>query len=439
MAKKNKGKKIGITTKILVCLVIGIIVGLIINLTGFSGTAIAKKWLIGGAFTLLGEVFMRAIKMLVVPLVFFSIASGTGSIADIKKIGRMGTKTLSFYLSTTAIACTLAMTLAFIINPGKGVNVSAMSSSQVSLGEPTPIVKVLYQIIPSNPIEAMAQGNMLQVIFFAILVGIVLAIIKKNMAGKIKAVNDLIEAGNELMLEMVMIIMKIFAPLGVFGLVAKSFSELGFDIMVPLLKYMIGVTLALTIHVTITYPSLLVLFGKLNPLTFFRKWYPAMIVGFSTSSSNASLPFSLEVAEERLGVKKEIAGFTLPLGATINMDGTSIMQGVATVFIAQLVGVDLNLTQILTVVLTATLASIGTAGIPGVGLIMLSMVLQAVGLPLDHIGLIMGIDRILDMLRTTVNITGDAVCTCIVAKTENEIDLDVFNSTKTTTEREESI
>lgn len=366
--------------------------------------------------------------MLVVPLVLFSIASGTSSISDIRKIGRMGTRTVLFYLSTTAIAITFAIMIASAINPGLGINVSEIQAKEIQTKDVVPLVQVIYSIVPTNPIKAMAEGNMLQIIFFAILLGIVISMLQSRFPERMKLFSNLLEIGNDVMLEMVHIIMKVFAPVGVFGLVAKSFSELGFDIMFPLLKYMTGVILALIIHVLITYPSILVVFSKLNPVTFFKKWFPTMVVAFSTSSSNATLPFSLETAEEKLGVHKEVCGFTLPLGATINMDGTAIMQGVATVFIAQLAGVSLGLSQFITVILTATLASIGTAGVPGVGLIMLAMVLQSVGLPLEHIGLIMGIDRILDMLRTSVNITGDAVCTCIVAKSENSMNLETFNS-----------
>ncbi len=428
MEEKSNKKKLSTTTKIFVLLLIGIIVGLVINLSGLKENAFVQTWLIDGLFNLFGQLFMRSIKMIVVPLVLFSIATGTSSISDIRKIGRMGTRAIMFYLATTAIAITFAIVIATIINPGIGVNIDNIQTKGVQVKEAMPLVQVIFSIVPTNPFKAFAEGNMLQIIFFAIFLGIVGSMLKTKFPDRMKLFNDFLEIGNDIMLEMVHIVMKVFAPIGVFGLVAKSFSELGFDIMFPLLKYMLGVTCALIIHVLITYPSILFVLSKLNPITFFKKWFPTMVVAFSTSSSNATLPFSLETAEEKLGVHKEICGFTLPLGATINMDGTSIMQGVATVFIAQLAGVSLGLGQFLTVILTATLASIGTAGVPGVGLIMLAMVLQSVGLPLEQIGLIMGIDRILDMLRTAVNITGDAVCTCIVAKSEDSMDLDVYNS-----------
>jgi Na+/H+-dicarboxylate symporter len=381
------------------------------------------KYLVEGLFTLVGTVFLNAIKMMVVPLVFISIVNGSASMSDIKKLGRVGTKTLIFYLLTTAVAITIAIVLSIVVKPGMGLDMSALVKSEPTIAESMPLVKVITDMVPTNPVAAMAAGSMLQIIVFAVLVGVGLA----SLGDKVKGVVSIFDQLNELMMKMIGMVMLV-APYGVFCLIAKTFTGLGFSAMVPLAKYMFCVLFALALHAGITYSGLLVAFTRLSPITFFKKFWPAMGVAFSTASSNATLPVTLEVTEEKLGVSKSIASFTIPLGATVNMDGTAIMQGAATIFISQLYGVPLSLSAILTVILTATLASIGTAGVPGVGLIMLSMVLQAVGLPIEGIALIIGIDRILDMSRTAINITGDAICTIIVAKSEGELDEKVYNS-----------
>ncbi len=414
-------KKMGLTTKIFIGLIIGLIVGLILNKMGASD--FRDKFLVNGVFTLVGTVFLNAIKMMVVPLVFISIANGAASMSDIRKLGRVGTKTLAFYLVTTAVAITIAIVLSIIVQPGIGLDMSALVKSEPTIAEAKPLVKVISDMVPTNPVAAMAAGEMLQIIAFAMLVGVGLA----SLGDKVKGVVAIFDQLNELMMKMIGFVM-LLAPYGVFCLIAKTFTGLGFSAMVPLAKYMFCVLFALALHAGITYSGLLVAFTKLSPITFFKKFAPVMGVAFSTASSSATLPITLEATEERLGVSKSIASFTIPLGATINMDGTAIMQGAATIFISQLYGVPLSMGAILTVILTATLASIGTAGVPGVGLIMLSMVLQAVGLPIEGIALIIGIDRILDMSRTAINITGDAICTIIVAKSEGEFDEKVFNS-----------
>lgn len=414
-------KKMGLTTKIFIGLIIGLIVGLILNKMGPS--YFRDVILVEGIFELVGRVFLNAIRMMVVPLVFISLASGAASMSDIKKLGRVGTKTLGFYLVTTAIAITIAIVLATIVNPGIGLDMSSLVKTEPTIAEPKPLVKVITDMVPTNPIAAMASGEMLQIIVFALLLGTGLAAIGK----KVQPVIEILDQLNDLMMKMVSIVM-LLAPYGVFCLIAKTFSGLGFSAMKPLAAYMACVLGALAIHAAFTYTGLLVLFTKLNPITFFKKFSSAMSVAFSTASSGATLPVTLEVVEEKLGVSKGISSFTIPLGATINMDGTAIMQGAATIFIAQIYGIDLGLNAILTVILTATLASVGTAGVPGVGLIMLSMVLQAVGLPVEGIALIIGIDRILDMARTAINITGDAVCTLIIAKSEGELNEAIYNA-----------
>ncbi len=416
-----KKGKISLSTKIFIGLILGLITGIIFNFIpeGF----IRDELLINGVFYLVGQAFLKAIMMLVVPLVFISLVNGAASMGDIKKLGRIGVKTVLFYLATTAIAISIALSLSTVFKPGVGLNLSSSNLSEVTIKEATPLVEVILDMIPNNPIASMSNGNMLQIIVFAMLIGVGLS----TLGEKTKMITNLFQQLNDLIMKIVDFVM-IIAPIGVFGLIARTFATQGFDAMIPLIKYMSLVLISLLIHATIVYGGLLKLFTRLSPIRFFKKFFPAISVAFSTSSSSATLPVSMEIAEENLGISKDVASFTLPLGATINMDGTAIMQGVATVFIAQIYGVDLTLSSFLTVILTATLASIGTAGVPGVGMIMLSMVLQSVGLPVEGIALIMGIDRILDMARTSVNITGDAVCTMIVAKAEGEFNEEIFNS-----------
>lgn len=416
-----KNKKMGLTTKIFIGLISGLVLGIILNNLGPS--YFRDAILVDGIFTLVGNIFLNGIKMLVVPLVFISLVYGAASMSDIKKLGRVGTKTLIFYLSTTAVAITIAIIIAYIVKPGIGLDMSALVKTEPTIAAKTSLVQVISDMVPTNPIAAMANGAMLQIIVFAILMGTGLA----ALGEKVKPVVEIFDHLNDLMMKMVSFVM-LFAPYGVFGLIAKTFTGLGFDAMWPLAKYMFCVLFALLLHAGFTYTGLLVGFAKLNPVTFFKKFLPTMGIAFSTSSSNATVPASLEAVEKKLGVSKSIASFTIPLGATINMDGTAIMQGAATIFISQLYGINLSFGAIMTVILTATLASVGTAGVPGVGLIMLAMVLEAVGLPIEGIALIIGIDRILDMCRTVVNITGDAVCTIIIAKSEGEFDESVYNS-----------
>ena len=414
-------KKMGLTAKIFTGLILGLILGIILNKVGPS--YVRDEIFVNGIFTLVGTIFLNAIKMLVVPLVFISLVNGAASMSDIKKLGRVGTKTLAFYLATTAVAVTIAIIIAYVVKPGMGLDMSALVKTVPTIEGKTSIVKVITDMVPTNPIQAMASGDMLQIIVFAILTGTGLAALGK----KVQPVVELFDHLNDLMMKMVSFVM-LLAPYGVFALITKTFTSIGFAAMLPLAKYMFCVLFALLLHAAITYTGLLVAFAKLSPITFFKKFLPTMGIAFSTASSNATVPVTLETVEKKLGVSKSIASFTIPLGATINMDGTAIMQGAATIFISQVYGIPLSLGAILTVILTATLASVGTAGVPGVGLIMLSMVLQAVGLPVEGIALIIGIDRILDMSRTAINITGDAVCTIIVAKSEGEFDEAVYNS-----------
>lgn len=412
-------KKPTLTSKILLGLLLGFIVGLVLK--QLPGGYIKDTLILGGIFKVVGSGFTSAIKMMVVPLVFVSLICGSASMGDVKKLGRIGGKTMLFYLGTTALAIVIALILGSLLKPGMGLDMSSMVSGKVSIGESKSIVEIILSIIPSNPIQALANGDMLQVIFFALLIGIAINVVGE----KAEPIKILFESGNEICMKMVNIIM-LFAPYGVFALVADTFATVGTDAIFALLKYVAVVLFALLIHVSIVYGGLFKLFTKQKIKPFLKKFTQVAAVTFSTASSNASVPVSLEIMEE-LGVGKSTRSFTIPMGATINMDGTAIMQGVAALFIAQIYGIDLGMSEMMTIVLTATLASIGTAGVPGVGMIMLSMVLQSVGLPLEGIGLIMGVERIIDMFRTTVNVMGDNVCTLVVANSEKDLDLNLYN------------
>lgn len=350
--------------------------------------------------------------MLVVPIVFVSIVLGTAGLGEPAKLGRIGVQTITFFLLTTAIAITLSLTLALVIKPG-AEGIFDVSVADYEASEAPPVVDTLVNIIPRNPIASMTAGDMLQVIAFAIFVGFALAFLKE----KTQAVYRLFEQTNDILMFLVNLVMK-FAPYGAFALIASAIGGAGLNAIGSMAAYMGAVILGLIVHAGVVYSLAIWLIGKANPITFYKGFFPAMTVAFSTSSSNATLPISMKTAQENLGVSKSVSSFVQPLGATINMDGTAIMQATAAVFISQVYGIDLSLTAMLTILLTATVASIGTAGVPGVGLIMLAMVLNQVGLPVEGIALIIGIDRLLDMLRTAVNITGDATCAYIISENE---------------------
>ena len=353
-AKKEKNvkekKKISLTSMIFIALIAGAITGMVLHYL-VPDSSVKNDVIVEGVLYVLGQGFIRLMKMLVVPLVFCSLVCGSMAIGDTKKLGNVGGKTLAFYLVTTAVA---------------------------ELGE------------------------------------------------RAETVSNFISQFNDIMMEMTMMVMSL-APIGVFSLIARTFATIGFSAFVPLAKYMIAVLIALAIQCFGIYQILLKLFTGLNPVKFIRKFFPVMAFAFSTATSNATIPLSIDTLYKKMGVSKKISSFTIPLGATINMDGTSIMQGVAVMFAAQAFGIQLTPMDYVTVIGTATLASIGTAGIPSVGLVTLTMVFNSVGLPVEAIGIIMGIDRILDMARTAVNITGDAVCTTIVACQNGAVDKEVFN------------
>jgi Na+/H+-dicarboxylate symporter len=419
-------RPLSFTRKILLAMLAGAAIGVVLNLFGELARPLTD-FLVDGVFFVVGRVFIALLQMMVVPLVLVSLVCGVTSLGDMRALGRLGAKTVGLYLVTTAIAIILALSLATLIAPGQGFTLAADVSYEAP---PAPaITDVLINMFPTNPLRAMVEGQMLQIIVFALIFGFSI-----SLAGQRgRAIAAVFEDLNVVIMKMVMLIIRT-APVGVFALIGRTFATEGLEIFVPLAGYFIAVALALVLHLLVTYTSLLRL-ARLDPWIFLSKMRTAMTFAFSTSSSSATIPVTLSTVEHRLGVRNSVASFTVPLGATINMDGTAIMQGVATVFIANVYGVDLSLGNYLAVILTATLASIGTAAVPGAGLIMLAMVLAQVGLPVEGIALIIGIDRLLDMLRTAVNVTGDAAVTSFVARSEDALDRAVFNDPAASAER----
>tara|TARA_B100001248_G_scaffold79820_1_gene57926 strand:- start:7361 stop:8584 length:1224 start_codon:yes stop_codon:yes gene_type:complete len=405
-----------LSKKIFLALGLGLILGSLFNYLNFFKTEIFLDFI-----DIPGGLFISSLKMLIVPVVFFSIVCGVSNLSNVTTLGRIGSISILLYITTTCIAISLALIFSNLINPGINKEVSDMGTF-VQKDAP-PLKDVIINIVPSNIFKAFSEANMLQVIFFAVLFGITLNLIKEKDVRIKKATLNL----NDLFLKMIEVIMS-FAPYGVFFLIFKTFLTQGFSTIFELGEYFFTVLLVLFIHLIFTYGGILLFLGKINVIKFFFKMKNSLLFAFSTASSAATIPVNLKTVEENLGVKKSVASFTVPLGATINMDGTAIMQGVATVFLANTYGINLGLADYLSVILVATLASVGTAGVPGVGLIMLTMVLNQVGLPAEGIALIIGIDRILDMARTAVNVTGDATVSCIVAKVEKKIDMKKINS-----------
>lgn len=413
--------KLELYTKILLGLLLGVVIGILANKIGFS--PFVSTWI-----KPFGTAFIQLINLIVVPLVFASLLIGVAGLNDIRKLGRIGAKTIIFYLFTTTIAIIIGLVLANTIQPGKGLsketttqlmaNYQAEAAKRIekALEKPS-LQEVLLDIIPTNPAQSFAQGDMLQIIFFALLLGITLTLIPFEKA---QPILQLFNGVNDAMIRMVDLIMAL-APYGVFALIAAIIGEFGLGILWTLVKYSIVVITGLLAHTCLVYPLLIKSLTKMSVRKFFQGIRPAQLIAFSSSSSSATLPVTMECAEERLGVSNQIASFVLPLGATINMDGTALYQGVAAVFIAQVFGMDLALGQQLTIILTATLASIGAAGVPGVGMITLALVLKTIGVPLEGIALILGVDRILDMCRTMINVTSDATCSVIISATEGEL------------------
>ena len=417
-----------LTKRILIAMLAGLVLGIIFNvLLGIDSLPQALRLviediLVMGLFDTVGQIFIASLKLLVVPLVFVSLVLGTASLGSNSRMGVMAGKTIALYMATTGIAISLALITASIIKPGVGMDLSTATSF---MGSEAPSLKqVIINMFPTNPVTAMAEGNMLQIIVFSLLMGLALA----QVDDKGKGIFEWFESADVVVMRMVLILMNL-APYGIFALLTKLFTQLGYGAIADLGKYVFTLVFVLILHLILVYCGLIKFVCGLNPIKFLSNVRPAMLFAFSTASSSATLPVTLRTAENRLGVDNSVASFVLPLGATINMDGTAIMQGVATAFIAQAYGIDLSFTDYLMVILTATLASVGTAGVPGVGLIMLSMVLTQVGLPVEGVALIIGVDRLLDMLRTSVNVAGDSMVATLISKGEGLFDRDIFEET----------
>lgn len=406
-------KKLHLTIKILIGLIAGIIVGIVLNLTGQASLAdtYIKPF---------GTLFLNLIKMVIVPLVFASLVMGACGLGDIRKVGRVGGKTMVYFLMTTASAVVLGLIIGKLLNVGSGLTLPSDAAYEAAAA--TNFVDTLLNIIPTNPFDALAKGNMLQVIAFALFVGVGIAVLGE----KAEVFKKGMEGFAEVMYTIIGGIMKL-APYAVFALIIPVVASQGVSVLGPLFMLIFAVYLACALHAGIVYSITVKLMGKMSPIKFFKLAAPAMLFAYTTASSSATLPFTME-ASRKMGVSHEIRSFVLPLGATVNMDGTAAFQGICALFVAAVYGINLSLGQMAMIVLSATLASIGTAGVPGAGTVMLGMVLTSVGLPLDAIVIIMGVERILDMARTCINVTGDMACAVIVAKSEGELDESVLTA-----------
>ncbi len=418
--KKTFGQRLKSTplhTQILVALIVGALAGPLIGP-------------VAGWIKPLGNAFINLLVMVVVPLIMASLIIGTASLGDLRKLGRIGLKTVAFYLGATAIAVGLGLGAGLLLGPGKGMDqgvkdqivaqyaddATSRVDQAIAQREKTSIGEFIVRIIPRNPFKAMAETDFLGIIFFALLFGITLTLLEERQR---KPLLDVLQGVNDAMITMVKLVMKV-APIGVFALIAAQAAEFGYGVLLTLLKY-VSIAIGTMILFTVTVYPLVLKAIRVSPILFFKRFYEVFIFAFTTSSSNATLPLTMQVAEEDLGVSKEISSFVLPLGATVNMNGTAIYQGVSVIFIAQVAGLTLTTMDLLTVIVMATLASIGAAGVPGIGMITLTLVLTQLGIPLEWIAFVVGVERILDMTRTAVNVTGDAVCAMLVAKTEGEL------------------
>ena len=373
-------------------------------------------------FNLGGDIFINLLKLMIVPLVFFSLVTGISSLGSLKSLGNITLKTIGLYLTTTAIAVSLSLLVGSIFRPGSGYS-SDLSVSPDSLPEGQGTYETILGIFPSNIIQAMADNQMLAIVFFSIIFG--LALNKTNHLTD--NISKAFEKLNIVFMQLVIMIIS-FAPIGVFCLIGKFVISDGLNVFQEAFMYVILLISVLILHTFLTYSLMLKFFTNLSVVTFFKKMKDVAIFAFSTSSSAATIPVTLNTVENNLGVNKNVASFVVPVGATINMDGTAIMQGMATIFIAQMSGIELTLIEYVQVVILAVATSIGTAAVPSAGTITLIIILQQFGLPLEAIGIILAVDRILDMIRTSVNVCGDAAVSCIVASSEEELDKQIFNS-----------
>lgn len=420
MAKENK-KKMSQTKKIFYGMLLGLLLGIALHYILPDGY-FKQTVLVDGAFYLFGQGFVRALQMLVVPLVFFSITTGVMQMNDISKFGRVAVRTLVLFFITTTLAIILALVTSQLFKQGIGMSLSGIENAEVSTEAAPTIVETIVNIIPKNPVGSLADGEMLQIIFWAFVTGIVCGKFRLEL----KPLVDLVDAGNNFMMKVTELIMKV-APIGVFALIARTFTDVGLDIVGPLLKFLGAVLAAMLLLVFLVYTPVLIFSSKSSPKQFFKKIIPVYTFAFSSASSNATIPITMDACDT-MGIPRDISSFTIPLGATVNMDGTAIYQGCAVIFIANAFGIDLSFGALVTVVITAVLSSVGTAGVPGSGMVMLSMVLQSVGLPVEGVSLIMSVERIVDMFRTALNVTGDVVATFLSASKENVLDMDKYMS-----------
>lgn len=410
-----------LTYRILIGMGAGLVIGSAFQMSPLDPQGWFYVLFVEQTFYIGGKIFIALLQLMVVPLVFVCIVCGAANLSDGTSIGRLGGKTIGLYLFTTCVAVSMALILAVTIDPGAGASIA--TTSEYVPPAATPIRDVIIGMVPTNPVAAMATQNMLQIIVFALLLGFVLA--RSGQAGA--KVRGFFEDLNEIMMNLITLLIQA-APIGVFCLMANLFAEVGFAQIRELAQYFLTVVLGLSIHLAVTYALLVYLLVRVNPLQFLRRMREPLLVAFTTSSSAATMPVTLRTVKEKLGAHNDVASFSIPLGATINMDGTAIMQGVATVFIAGFYGIDLSASSYLMVVLTATLASIGTAAVPSAGIIMLTMVLGQVGLPVEGIALILGVDRLLDMMRTAINVCGDGMVAAAVARSEGKFDMSIFNA-----------
>ena len=410
------------TKKILISMIAGILVGLLLNVY-FDANNLVKNLLVNQIFDTVGVLFITLLKMIVLPLIFVSIICGTLSMGETSRLARLGFKTIGLYILSTLVAISLALLISSIINYDHSNIVSSQVINLDAANTDQPAQNFILNFIPSNFFLALSSGNVLQVLFFALFMGITASTIKKDIPQFVGLMENL----NKILINIVLIVIKI-TPLAVFCLLAKTFANQGYDVFSSLMQYFVIVVFVLFIHFIGTFSLLLFLFSNLDKVLFFKKLKQLIVFTFSTSSSNASIPYTLEVVQKNYGVDKSYSAFSIPLGATINMDGTAIMQGCATYFLASYYGINLEFNDYLTVIVTATIASIGTAGIPSAGIVMLSIILEQIGIPLEGIALLLGVDRLLDMMRTSVNVSGDTCITCIVANSENLINQEIYNS-----------
>ncbi|CCN33932.1 Proton/sodium-glutamate symport protein [Vibrio nigripulchritudo SO65] len=392
---------------------IGMLIGIVVGVFAGPDAVLLKP---------IGDLFLNAIKMLIIPLVFCSLVVGVTAISDTQKMGRIAAKSVGIYLLTTALAISIGLMASLLVSPGTGLEMSLSAAQETAKSQPS-FIDTLINLVPKNPISALASGNILQTIFFAIGLGIALSLSGEKAKPAIRVFEGLAEA----MYKLTTIVMS-FAPYGIFALIAVVAGQYGLDILLPLIKVIFLVYLCCIIQVLVVYSGILKLAGRLSPIQYLKALANPAAVAFTTTSSSGTLPVTIRTAHEELGVSREISSFVLPLGATINMDGTAIYQGVAAIFIAQVFGVNLEMQDYLMIIMTSTLASIGTAGVPGAGLIMLSLVLSTVGLPLEGLAIVAGIDRILDMARTSVNVCGDLMVSVLISRSEKGLDTSVYNN-----------